>query len=383
MSEKHWETADSNRGVEAVIQYLINVADSTVIIFLLAYINFIMPSLTPRSVQFGVRIPPERIADRSYLYIRKRFRIHVAASSSIVLISSLLVCIITGSAGFSPLFILVEILTMWFVYLDARRHLRNVKISEKWTEGYIQKMPAVITPERPATVRILLYFVMPLTVIVSTAVLAMREYPYLHAILPVKFSGADPVAFAHKTVQLVLTPVYSQLIFLGIYSILVFALCRVKVVPEYPDLDRSLAVQRHYRLGVIFALSVLLTMVEVDIMLSGMAQWEIVPGIFTEFSVIPSVVGLVLVVAIVSRMRHRFPGQLNVESAGPRRVMNRDDDSFWKAGMIYYNRDDPSVIVPKRFGIGYTVNYGNPLIKIAILILLASLVWLLIRPIVG
>jgi uncharacterized membrane protein len=366
-----------------VIQYLINVADSTVIIFLLAYINFIMPSLTPRSVQFGVRIPPERIADRSYLYIRKRFRIHVAASSSIVLISSLLVCIITGSAGFSPLFILVEILTMWFVYLDARRHLRNVKISEKWTEGYIQKMPAVITPERPATVRILLYFVMPLTVIVSTAVIAMREYPYMHAILPVKFSGPDPVAFAHKTVQLVLTPVYSQLIFLGIYSILVFALCRVKVVPEYPDLDRSLAVQRHYRLGVIFALSVLLTMVEVDIMLSGMAQWEIVPGIFTEFSVIPSVVGLVLVVAIVSRMRHRFPGQLNVESAGPRRVMNRDDDSFWKAGMIYYNRDDPSVIVPKRFGIGYTVNYGNPLIKIAILILLASLVWLLIRPIVG
>ena len=93
--------------------------------------------------------------------------------------------------------------------------------------------------------------------------------------------------------------------------------------------------------------------------------------------------GLVLVVAIVSRMRHRFPGQLNVESAGSRRVMNRDDDTFWKAGMIYYNRDDPSVIVPKRFGIGYTVNYGNPLIKIAILILMASLAWLLIRPIVG
>jgi uncharacterized membrane protein len=365
-----------------VIQYLINVADSTVIIFLLGYINFIMPSLTPRSVQFGVRIPPERIADRSYLSIRKRFRAHVVATSGIVLVSSLIVSIITGSAGFSTLFILVEILTMWLVYLDARKLLRRVKISEKWTEGYIQKIPAVLTPERPATVRILLYFVMPLTVIAFTTIIAMREYPYLHAILPVKFSGADPVAFAHKTVQLVLMPVYSQLIFLGIYSILVFALCRVKVVPEYPDLNRSLEVQRHYRLGVIFALSVLLTMVEVDIMLSGMAEWQIVPGIFTEFSVVPSVVGLILVVAIVSRMRYRFPGQMNVESAAPRRVMNRDDDSFWKAGMIYYNRDDPSVIVPKRFGIGYTVNYGNPFIKIAILILMASLAWLVLGPVV-
>ncbi len=366
-----------------MIQYLITVVDSAVIIFLLGYINFIMPSLTPRSVQFGVRIPPDRIADHSFLSIRRRFRVQVAVTSGVVLASSLLASFISGSAGFSTFFILVEILTMWFVYLNARKHLRHVKITEKWTEGYIQKTPAVITPEKPAKVRILLYFAMPLSVIISTAAIAMREYPYLHAILPVKFSGADPVAFAHKTIQLVLTPVYSQLIFLSIYTILVFALCRVKVVPEYPDLNRSLAVQRHYRLGVIFALSVLLTMVEVDIMLSGMAQWEIVPGIFTEFSVIPSVVGLVMVVAIVSRMRHRFSAQLNLESAGSRRIMNRDDDSFWKAGMIYYNRDDPSIIVPKRFGIGYTVNYGNPFIKVAIFILMASLVWLVVRSMVG
>lgn len=342
-----------------------------------------MPSLTPRSLQFGVRIPPDRIADNSLLRIRRRFRTLVALTSGTVLASSLLASIISGSAGSSAFFILVEILTMWFVYIDARIHLRHVKITERWTEGYAQRMPAVITPERPATVRIVLYFVMPLAVIVSTAFIAVRDYPYLHVILPVEFSGADPVAFAHKTIQLVLTPVYSQLIFLGIYTILVFVLCRVKVVPEYPDLDRSLEVQRHYRLGVIFALSVLLTMVEVDIMISGMAQWEIIPGIFTELSVIPSMVGLVLVVAIVSRLRHRLPGQLNTESLGSGRVMNRDDDSFWKAGIIYYNRDDPSVIVPKRFGIGYTFNYGNIYVKIALFALVASLVWFAVMSMVG
>ncbi|MBC8931734.1 Clp protease ClpA, partial [Escherichia coli] len=30
----------------------------------------------------------------------------------------------------------------------------------------------------------------------------------------------------------------------------------------------------------------------------------------------------------------------------------RDDDSFWKAGVIYFNRNDPALFVEKRFGIG-------------------------------
>jgi uncharacterized membrane protein len=27
--------------------------------------------------------------------------------------------------------------------------------------------------------------------------------------------------------------------------------------------------------------------------------------------------------------------------------------------MFYVNRDDPSLIVEKRFGVGYTLNFGN------------------------
>jgi uncharacterized membrane protein len=38
---------------------------------------------------------------------------------------------------------------------------------------------------------------------------------------------------------------------------------------------------------------------------------------------------------------------------------DRDDDRFWKAGLFYVNRDDPSVMVGNRFGIGWTFNFGN------------------------
>lgn len=39
--------------------------------------------------------------------------------------------------------------------------------------------------------------------------------------------------------------------------------------------------------------------------------------------------------------------------------MARDDDEHWLLGTIYCNRDDPSIFVPKRFGIGWTSNIAR------------------------
>lgn len=35
------------------------------------------------------------------------------------------------------------------------------------------------------------------------------------------------------------------------------------------------------------------------------------------------------------------------------------DNAHWLWGMFYVNRDDPSLMLESRFGIGYTLNYGN------------------------
>ncbi len=35
------------------------------------------------------------------------------------------------------------------------------------------------------------------------------------------------------------------------------------------------------------------------------------------------------------------------------------NDSYWKAGIFYFNPDDPAIFVSKRVGIGYTMNFAN------------------------
>lgn len=37
-----------------------------------------------------------------------------------------------------------------------------------------------------------------------------------------------------------------------------------------------------------------------------------------------------------------------------------DDDARWHLGLFYVNREDPSVVVPRRFGVGWAMNWGNP-----------------------
>jgi uncharacterized membrane protein len=49
-------------------------------------------------------------------------------------------------------------------------------------------------------------------------------------------------------------------------------------------------------------------------------------------------------------------------------------DSCWRGGIFYVNPDDPSLFVSKRFGIGYTMNFGNPWswVVLAVILLAAA-----------
>ncbi|HYO83302.1 MAG TPA: DUF5808 domain-containing protein [Bryobacteraceae bacterium] len=61
-------------------------------------------------------------------------------------------------------------------------------------------------------------------------------------------------------------------------------------------------------------------------------------------------------------------------------VGDRTPDDFWKLGMFYYNPDDPSFIVEKRFGIGWTWNFGHRWSWVVVpAVILAMLLPLLVR----
>lgn len=61
----------------------------------------------------------------------------------------------------------------------------------------------------------------------------------------------------------------------------------------------------------------------------------------------------------------------------------RDDDKHWLLGSFYYNKNDPSIFVEKRIGIGWDVNLGNPIgmiiMGLPIILILISIIYLAVR----
>ncbi|MCS4593175.1 hypothetical protein KTJ89_09305 [Brevibacterium sediminis] len=53
----------------------------------------------------------------------------------------------------------------------------------------------------------------------------------------------------------------------------------------------------------------------------------------------------------------------------------RQDDSNWKLGLFYASMRDRAPLIPKRYGWGWTVNFGSPWIWLAGVILVIVVVW--------
>jgi hypothetical protein len=67
----------------------------------------------------------------------------------------------------------------------------------------------------------------------------------------------------------------------------------------------------------------------------------------------------------------RLPGYRPL-TAGDTPTGDRTADAYWRLGTFYFNRNDPALIVEKRFGLGWTFNFANPW-SWAILALILSL----------
>jgi uncharacterized membrane protein len=51
-----------------------------------------------------------------------------------------------------------------------------------------------------------------------------------------------------------------------------------------------------------------------------------------------------------------------------------DGNSSWLQYIIYYNPDDPRTLVPKRIGIGVTLNFARPVAKVFAVIIFFAII---------
>jgi uncharacterized membrane protein len=129
---------------------------------------------------------------------------------------------------------------------------------------------------------------------------------------------------------------------------------------EARDPAGSAARQRAVRLALARAVLTLIALVNVTLLLVALRQWQLwhPSGTAEPLTLLPFALGFAALIVMLWRARAVLSAA--PADGAPDGIADRDDDRFWKGGIVYVNNGDPAVMVSARFGAGWTLNLGNP-----------------------
>jgi uncharacterized membrane protein len=339
---------------------------NTVLALLILAMAWMMPALSRPTLPFGVRVPANYVGAPVIAERRRAYRQWIALAGGAVVVVGVAVALLVNQA-LSVLTLLV-FLVIVPGYVRAHRAIEETKQREQWYHGLRQAV-ATDTSLRTDPERFPWLWAIPaVLLLVATAVLGIIRYPDLPPTLAMHYN-ADGVAD-----RIVATTVGSAFVLVFVeagITVMILALTLLSFRSR-PDLDAAApaATSRQHR-GFVRRMSkgiLLLGACANATML--MVAWQIWSGqSFSVFVVVLPVLLGVVVLLVFAVRTGQDRSRLDDEETG---LVQRDDDRYWRgAGMFYVNRDDPALFVPKRVGVGWTVNFANPRGLWLILVLLA------------
>lgn len=316
----------------------------------------LVPRLSRPDVPLGVNVPNGRRDDPVVREAVRRFEAMVLVATAVAVILALVLSThAVVIASLPPLLLLVVAAVAWVV---CRRPIIRAKAEQGWYDDVSVAMVASATPQN---VRQMWWgYAVAGVVLAVTAVIGATRWDRLPSPYPTHFGGdghAD--SYADKTVWSVFGPLIIMVIVIAGLAVLQWITLR-HGTRQYADgtsdagADRArmLALLTQWVLNVSAVLvAVVVAAISVTIYLGGSAAAVAAVTLAMVAVVLLGVLFSVIVAMQKLRRRPAAPG------SGPDAP---DDDAHWKGGLVYVNRDDPAAFVPKRTGVGFTVNFGSP-----------------------
>jgi uncharacterized membrane protein len=313
------------------------------------------PAATRPTVQFGVRVPCQRAGAP---VIRRERRAYYWRAAAIGVCCTVVAVAVQGYGSWwlTRIILLLEVAANLGCFWVARRKIAAAKNADNWFAGLRQTIVTDTSwrtdpPRFPAR-----WLIPALAVMAATAAAGALRYPGLPAHIVTGSGHRVP-----KSAVSVLV-VAAQLYVTALWTGLMLIVYRSRPDIEAADPVASALRYRRFLAAYTRALLTLIALVDTSLLLVALRDWQVyqLPGIGRALPALPFAAGVLLLAAVALRAGQggsRLNG--NVRGLAPATGTDRDDDRFWKAGLLYVNRDDPAIVVGARFGAGWTLNLGN------------------------
>ncbi|HEY4455136.1 MAG TPA: DUF5808 domain-containing protein [Pseudonocardiaceae bacterium] len=348
---------------------------SAALSLLVLVLALVLPSVTSPTVPFGVRIPSQYANDPTVLRQTRVYRVRVIVIDIVAGAACLAGYAVTGETLLLPLAVLV-LLGVWYCcFFLANHEVRAAKAAGGWYEGVRQGI-AVDTSLRTDPPRFpWLWLAPPVIITVATAVIGVLMYPGMPEVLNVHTNANGvPNRQAAKSIGTAFALVFVQTgvtaLLAGIAATIVFR-SRSDLDPAHP-VSSSRWHRQYTELGAKSLLG-LVAMIDLGMLGASLLLWTGTAARWTPVVVVIPILASVAVIFTVLA-RHNRVRDDGEEDTG---LTHRDDDRYWRGGLFYVNRDDHTLFVPRRFGIGWTLNFGNPRAAMLLLGIVAVIVLLI------
>lgn len=330
----------------------------------------IVPYMTEKPVVFGVRVPASAVMINSGDFAAIIFRLKKYYTIATLIVMVLVVSILFTFASTNTLLAtspLIIITLDFAVYLFVHYRMVGIKRAQGWSVE-LNRTVSVDFVSDSGRLFPWIFAVPAFIVMVAIFAIGIAIYPSIPQTFPTHFGvNGQPNAFSTKSilgvflVGFISVPVTLLMVAISFFTYRL----PLRIDSSIPGNEKRASVFRERMSVMLLAIP---AFINLTFLLISLETWQVLP--YSPYNVIVflvPIIGLLIMVTVVSLMTGQMGANVKLHDTGSAEirpvgstVQPKDDDALWRAGVMYFNRADPRILVPKRFGVGYTFNFGHP-----------------------
>lgn len=346
---------------------LINALFNIFTLSIILVVQTLTTSTSRKNILLGVKIPEEKIKTDGVEAIKKGFKKEsiLVGIPSLIILSMLVYYINNINMIMFSTFGFIGIL--FLVYLRWNKKAKQLKAQEGW--GRLSSKVLVVDTDfsrdrGSAETLSKKWYLIPLSIVLVNAVLALVMYPSLPEVIPTHWDlkgNADGLMNKSMLVVMIM-PIIQLIMVLVFYGSNQFMLnSKQQINSKNP----KISVKKNTIFRKVWSIYFLVVLILMEILLTALNLASL--GLFSNVGVINIftfiITGSIVLSSVVISIKLGQGGdRLKINDEEDSKGYDIDDDNLWKLGnSIYYNPNDSSIFVEKRVGIGWTVNTGRPI----------------------
>lgn len=350
----------------------------TIVILTMVILYYFINSVSTKGVFYGVRIPFEFLKNEQLEKIEVDFRKKVKYSGIVLVVANLALLYMQNDEFLLNVVLMVMMFITigyyGYLYTRAYKKVKELKAKNNWTRekrGIVVVDTTIRKPSKNDKLKPLnwKWFIVLLIIPITTVLFTVISYDAIPNEIGINFSNGIGGKIVEKGTQdafiaLAIMPITQVAMIIFLCILYIFT---INGRVDLKSGNAKLAVERKKKLRV-FTSQFILIMAIITLISLSLVQASIIYEV--NENVLGIIITIVMIITGTSFIFKYIKFKKQSEEKEEEDELYKDDDDNWKWGLFYYNPNDPSAMIEKRSGIGYTLNFGNKWAVIGFVVLL-------------